>query len=78
MSYQQVQVTIVGVAPLLLHNAQLADPLNKFVRGIKEITAKGKRKPMRTLKLSPSSNSWAGCTLTVRENLPSLVNQSRA
>lgn len=44
MAYEILEVRIVGVAPLLMHNAQLADPLNKFVRAIKEITRKGKKK----------------------------------
>jgi hypothetical protein len=42
--YQTLKVRISGVSPLLMHNAQLADPLNKFSRAMKEITAKGKRK----------------------------------
>ncbi len=44
MAYQTLKVKIVGVAPLLMHNSQLADPLNRFTRAIKEITKKGKKK----------------------------------
>jgi hypothetical protein len=44
MAYETVQVRIIGVAPLLAHNAQLADPMNKFTKAIKEITAKGRKK----------------------------------
>ena len=44
MAYQTMKVRIVGVAPLLMHNSQLADPMNKFTRAIKEITAKGRKK----------------------------------
>lgn len=44
MAYETLVVQVVGVAPLLMHNTQLANPLNKFVRAIKEITAKGKKK----------------------------------
>ena len=44
MAYETVQVRIIGVAPLLVHNAQLADPMNKFTKAIKEITAKGRKK----------------------------------
>ena len=44
MAYETLTVRIVSVAPLLMHNAQLADPLNKYTRAIKEITAKGKKK----------------------------------
>lgn len=44
MAYEILKCKIVGVAPLLMHNSQLADPLNKFTRAIKEICAKGKKK----------------------------------
>lgn len=44
MAYEFLTVKVVGVAPLLMHNAQLADPLNKFTRAIKEICAKGRKK----------------------------------
>lgn len=40
MAYAKFEVEIEGLAPLLMHNAQLADPLNSFVRRIKQITAK--------------------------------------
>lgn len=42
--YKELTCKIVGVAPLLMHNPQLADPMNKFTRQIKAITAKGKKK----------------------------------
>lgn len=32
--------TLTGTAPLLMHNGQLADPLNAFVKKLKEITKK--------------------------------------
>lgn len=44
MGYETIKCRITGVAPLLMHNAQLADPLNRFTRAIKEITAKGRKK----------------------------------
>ena len=34
---------IVGVSPLLMHNGQLADPMNKWARALKEISAKRKK-----------------------------------
>lgn len=42
--YEKVSFEIEGVAPLLMHNGQLADPLNPFVREMKKITAKGRKK----------------------------------
>lgn len=44
MAYKTFQVKIIGIAPLIMHNSQLADPLNKFTRAMKAITAKGKKK----------------------------------
>lgn len=44
MSLVTLGVKIVGMAPLLMHNCQLADPTNEIVRRIKSITAKGKKK----------------------------------
>jgi copper chaperone CopZ len=38
-----LKVTIKGVAPLLLHNGQTADPTNKFARAMKEISGKRKK-----------------------------------
>lgn len=40
---QEITVTIRGVAPLIMHNGQTCDPLNKFARAIKEISGKRKK-----------------------------------
>lgn len=42
-SYQTLKFRIIGVAPLLMHNGQLADPLNPHSRSIAEITSKKKK-----------------------------------
>jgi hypothetical protein len=42
--YQTLGFTIKSISPLMMHNGQLADPLNPYSRAIKEITAKGKKK----------------------------------
>ena len=41
--YQFLTFTITGVAPLLMHNGQTADPLNPHSRSIAEITTKRKK-----------------------------------
>lgn len=41
--YEHVEFTIRGVAPLLCHNGQLADPLNPFAIALKEVTGKRKK-----------------------------------
>lgn len=40
---QQIKVEIKGVAPILMHNGQLADPLNPHVKAIKTVTGKRKK-----------------------------------
>jgi len=40
---QLVKYHLDGVAPLMMHNGQLADPLNRFSKAIKQITAKRKK-----------------------------------
>ena len=44
MAKRKLNVTLTGEAPMLMHNGQLADPLNKIVKAMKQITAKGKNK----------------------------------
>lgn len=41
--YSTVTMKFTSVAPMLHHNGQLADPLNKWARSIKEITKKQKK-----------------------------------
>lgn len=43
MAYVTMKARIKGIAPLLMHNGQLADPLNKFARAMKALTAKRKK-----------------------------------
>ena len=40
---EKLRFRIRGVAPLLMHNGQLADPANKWSRAIKEISSKRKK-----------------------------------
>ena len=40
MSYETIQFQITGVSPLIMHNGQLADPLNTFSKQIKKISGK--------------------------------------
>jgi hypothetical protein len=40
---QEISVTLIGVAPLIMHNGQTCDPMNKFARAIKEISGKRKK-----------------------------------
>jgi hypothetical protein len=38
-----IEVTLKGVAPLIMHNIQLADPKNPFTKRIKEVSSKKKK-----------------------------------
>lgn len=40
MAYKKLNFKITGVAPLLMHNGQLADPTNEFSKQLKKITSK--------------------------------------
>jgi hypothetical protein len=41
--YQSCKASIRGVAPLIVHNGQLADPLNPFAKALKEVTSTRKK-----------------------------------
>jgi len=43
MSYKTVEFEIEGVSPLLMHNGQMANPLNKFAKELKKISGKRKK-----------------------------------
>ncbi|MGR0185432.1 hypothetical protein [Azospirillum aestuarii] len=43
MAYETLKFKIIGVSPLLMHNGQLADPLNLFAKSIAEISSKRKK-----------------------------------
>ncbi|MCM8736011.1 hypothetical protein M5E06_17905 [Azospirillum sp. A1-3] len=43
MAYETLKFKITGVSPLLMHNGQLADPLNSFAKSIAEISSKRKK-----------------------------------
>jgi len=41
--YAQVTLKLTGVTPLIVHSGQLADPLNKFSKAIKQVSSKRKK-----------------------------------
>lgn len=43
MSYRTIDFHIRGIAPLVMHNGQLANPMNKFAKAMKAITSKRKK-----------------------------------
>ena len=40
MALKKLQFLLQGVSPLILHNGQTADPLNKFAKAMKQISSK--------------------------------------
>ena len=40
---KKLKCRLTGVAPVIFHNGQLADPRNKFARAIKEVSSKRKK-----------------------------------
>lgn len=40
MPYKKLTLELTGVAPLLLHNSRLADPLDEFARALKKVSSK--------------------------------------
>lgn len=43
MALKEISVCIEGVSPLLMHNGQTADPLNRFSKQIKAVSSKRKK-----------------------------------
>jgi hypothetical protein len=41
--YKELKFTIHGIVPMLLHNGQLADPLNEHAKALKEVSGKRKK-----------------------------------
>ena len=52
---------LTSVSPLLIHNGQLADPLNKWSRRSRQSQSKRKRS-IPTWEEMAVLNSWAACT----------------
>lgn len=48
----KVRLTLTGTAPLLMHNIQMADPLNPLVRAMKEISGKRKKTDEDLLRMA--------------------------
>ena len=41
--YETIEFDIRGLAPLMVHNGQLADPLNQFAKAMREVSSKRKK-----------------------------------
>ena len=52
MAWQTLEYRIASVSPMIVHNGQLADPLNKWVKAMKLIHAKRKKTDADLLELA--------------------------
>lgn len=43
MASKKLKLIFTGLSPLLMHNGQLADPLNEFTKKMKEVSGKKKK-----------------------------------
>lgn len=59
--HKLLSLAIVGTAPLVIHNGQTADPLNKYAKMLKEVSASEKRQ-RRTFSRWPASSSLPAST----------------
>ncbi len=66
-----LKFTIVGVSPLVMHNEQLADPLNKWTREVAQYTSKRKKSVADHEKISELE--WYGGLYLVRNGTDILV-----
>jgi hypothetical protein len=64
--FEQLNVSIVGIAPLLMHNGRLCDPMNPFTKALKSLT--GKRKKTDEDQIAIAMAEWRGGLYTDAEN----------
>ena len=57
--YRQLSLTIVGTTPLVMHNGQSADSLNKYSKMLKEVA--GKRKKDRSRPSGAGQGGGSRC-----------------
>ena len=72
MSRQELNFTIRGVSPLLMHNGQLANPLNEWARQMK--TVSGKRPKTDADYEELSRLEWYG-SLYLKDGLPCIPGE---
>jgi len=80
---ESLTVEIVGLTPLLMHNGQLADPLNPYTKAMKPITSKRKKTDKDHADLA--ALEWEGglywdeandCPTIPPENIEAAIHQA--
>ena len=71
---QERKVKVVGVAPLLMHNGQLADPLNKWAKELKQLTAN--RKKTEETHAEMARLEWLGGLYVNSEGKPIMPSEN--
>lgn len=72
MKYQSLKFQLRGVVPLVMHNGQLADPLNPYTKEMKKIT--GKRKKTDSDFEQLAKLEWYG-SLYVHDGVPCIPGE---
>lgn len=65
-----------GIRPIIMHNGELADPMNQTVREIKNITSKGSRKMTDTDYACLQRLEWEGSLYWDDEHGPYIPNDN--
>ena len=71
--YRFYRVGIRGLSPLVMHNGQLADPLNPFAKAIKSISTKKKKTDSDFAELADIE--WRGGLYVNNEGRPSIPSR---
>lgn len=71
---EKFSVTIEGIAPLVMHNGQTADPLNAYAKAMKQIS--GKRKKVDADHENLAKIEWEAALYLDRTKTPPQVNIS--
>lgn len=58
---EKLEATLIGVTPLIMHNGQTADPLNKFAIEMKSVTSKGAKKTTKDMEELTRIEFLAAC-----------------
>ena len=71
---KQLEVKIEGVSPLLMHNGQMADPLNKFSKELRAVSSKKKKTDEDYAEMSRIE--WHAGLYVDKEGFPALPSEA--
>jgi hypothetical protein len=71
--YKFFRVSIRGLSPLLMHNGQLADPLNQFAKAMKAVSGKRKKTDADLAQLADIE--WKGGLYVNADGMPAIPSR---